>query len=72
MPKGTLRTATLARRRELTPQQVNSQSLALQRRFLALSEFRRSAVLALYAPIHHEVETALVASEALSSGKTLR
>lgn len=71
MPKGTLRTATLARRRELTPQQVYSQSLALQRRFLALSEFRRSSVLALYAPIHHEVETALVASEALSSGKTL-
>jgi 5-formyltetrahydrofolate cyclo-ligase len=71
MPKRTLRAATLARRRELTPQQVISQSLALQQRFLALPEFQRAALLALYAPIHHEVETGTVAGQALSMGKRL-
>jgi len=71
MPKRALRAATLARRRELTPQQVRAHSLELQRHFLALPEFRRAAVLALYAPIHNEAETAAVASEALSAGKSL-
>jgi 5-formyltetrahydrofolate cyclo-ligase len=71
MPKRALRAATLARRRELTPQQVNSQSLALQERLLELPEFREAATIALYAPIHHEVETAQVANRALSAGKKL-
>jgi 5-formyltetrahydrofolate cyclo-ligase len=71
MPKSTLRAATLATRRALTPQQVSLLSLALQSRFLALPEFQRAAQLALYAPIHHEVETETVAREALSLGKTL-
>jgi len=71
MPKRALRVATLAKRRELTSQQVSAQSLMLQQRFLALPEFQRASVLALYAPIHHEVETACVATEALSQGKTL-
>jgi len=71
MPKRALRTGTLARRRELSPQQVSCQSLALQQRFLALPEFQRAKVLALYAPIHHEVETAAVAAYALATGKTL-
>jgi 5-formyltetrahydrofolate cyclo-ligase len=71
MPKRALRAATLTRRRELTPQQVSTQSLALQRHFLALPEFMGAGVLALYAPIHHEVETAAVAGAALSTGKTL-
>lgn len=66
-----MRAATLARRRAMTPQQVASDSLALQRRFLELPEFRRARVLALYAPIHHEVETAATAEAALSAGKTL-
>lgn len=71
MPKRTLRAATLAHRRGLTPQQVASQSLALQERFLELPEFQAARVLALYAPIHHEVETAAVAKAALSAGKKL-
>ena len=71
MPKRALRAATLARRRALTPEQVVNQSLVLQQRFLELPEFQRSKVLALYAPIHHEVETAAVAQAALSAGKTL-
>jgi 5-formyltetrahydrofolate cyclo-ligase len=71
MPKSTLRTGTLAKRRELSPQQVSCQSLTLQQRFLALPEFQRAKVLALYAPIHNEVETAAVAAQALATGKTL-
>lgn len=71
MPKRSLRAATLARRRELTRQQVASQSLALQQRFFELPEFQAAKVLALYAPIHHEVETDAVATAALASGKTL-
>lgn len=71
MPKRALRAATLARRRELTPQQVSAHSLALQQRFLALPEFQRAAVLAVYAPIHNEVETEVVANEVLSAGKRL-
>ena len=71
MPKRALRAATLARRRDLTPQQVSAQSLSLQRRFLELPEFGRANVLALYAPIHHEVDTAAVASGAFAAGKTV-
>lgn len=55
----------------MTPQQVCEQSLALQRRFLALPEFYRSELLGLYAPIQHEVDTSLVACEALSTGRAL-
>lgn len=71
MPKRALRAAILARRRELTPQQVTSQSLAVQRLFLELPEFRRARVLALYAPIHGEVQTSAVAGEALACGRKL-
>lgn len=71
MPKGTLRALTLARRRALAPEQVKERSAELQRRFLALPEFRRVSVIALYAPIHGEVETGLVASAALAAGKTV-
>ena len=71
MPKRALRAGTLAKRRELSPEQVSCQSRALQQRFLALPEFQRAQVLALYAPIHHEVETSAVALEALATGKTL-
>jgi len=71
MPKRTLRAATLAMRRGLTQQQTACQGLALQQRFLDLPEFQRAKVLALYAPIHQEVETQAVATAALSAGKTL-
>jgi 5-formyltetrahydrofolate cyclo-ligase len=71
MPKRTLRTESLAKRRELSVEQVKCQSLALQSLFLALPEFRQARVLALYAPIHREVDTSAVAVEALSAGKTL-
>jgi 5-formyltetrahydrofolate cyclo-ligase len=71
MPKRILRAGTLALRRELSLQQVTSQSLVLQQRFLELPEFLRANVLGLYAPIHREVETAAVAAAALARGKSL-
>lgn len=71
MPKRALRAATLARRRELTPEQVSAHSLELQRRFLALPEYQQAGLLALYAPIQHEVDTTVVANDALSAGKML-
>jgi 5-formyltetrahydrofolate cyclo-ligase len=71
MPKRALRSETLAKRRELSTQQVDCQSLALQSRFLALPEYGQARVLALYASIHHEVETSAVAAQALAAGKTL-
>jgi 5-formyltetrahydrofolate cyclo-ligase len=71
MPKRTLRAATLAIRRGLSPQQVVAHSMELQRHFLVLPEFASAAVLALYAPIHQEVQTALVTSEALAAGKAV-
>lgn len=55
----------------MTPQQVAVQSLALQNRFLELAEFRQARVIALYSPIHHEVETAAVAAAVLLEGKEL-
>lgn len=61
----------MARRRELSDAQVGSLSLALQRRFLDLPEFQAARTLALYAPIHREVDTAAVAAAALAAGKTV-
>lgn len=71
MPKRAHRAATLARRRELSKAQVASLSLALQQRFLDLPEVQSARTLALYAPIHHEVETAAVAAAALAASKKL-
>lgn len=71
MPKHALRKGALARRRALTPEQVSSCSFALQRRFLELPEYQKARVLALYAPIHREAETAVIALEALAAGKTV-
>jgi len=71
MPKHALRSGTLAKRRELSAQQVITRSLALQQAFLALPEFGLAQVLALYAPIHQEVETSAIAVQALEAGKTL-
>ena len=55
----------------MSPQQVSSLSQALQLRFLDLPEYRRAQVLALYAPIHQEVDTSRVALGALATGKAL-
>jgi 5-formyltetrahydrofolate cyclo-ligase len=69
MPKGTLRTVTLAKRRELAPEQAAEKSLALQKRCLALPEFQRADTVALYAAVQREVDTAFLAAAALDAGK---
>ncbi|UFS68765.1 5-formyltetrahydrofolate cyclo-ligase [Geomonas sp. RF6] len=71
MPKRSLRSGALARRGELTPAEVASLSDAVQRRFLSLPEFAAASTVALYSPIRNEVETSLVAREALRLGKEL-
>lgn len=71
MPKRTVRAETLARRRELTPEQVNVYSLAIQEQFLALPQYRDARTVALYAAIFKEAETGVVAREALAGGKTI-
>ncbi|HJV36553.1 5-formyltetrahydrofolate cyclo-ligase [Geomonas sp.] len=71
MPKGTLRTVTLAKRRELALELAAEKSLALQKRCLALPEFKRAKTVALYAAVQREVDTALLAETALDAGKTV-
>lgn len=69
--KQSLRRTLLRRRRELSPDERDAAGLAVQQRFLASDRYRRSTVVALYAPIHNEVETGDVARAALSDGKRL-
>ncbi|GFE57851.1 5-formyltetrahydrofolate cyclo-ligase [Geobacter sp. AOG1] len=69
MPKRNLRQQMLARRRCLDVAEYQAASLRVQRAFLSTSEFGRAAVLALYAPVHNEVDTSLVLSTALDNGK---
>jgi 5-formyltetrahydrofolate cyclo-ligase len=71
MPKNTLRQILLAKRKALTATEVGSASRSIQERFLASGEFGTSQVLALYAPIHNEVETDAVLSVALDAAKTV-
>ncbi len=71
MPKKTVRQSMLARRRILAASEVKSASLMVQSRFIASDEFARADVLALYAPIHNEVDTAAVFAAARSSAKTV-
>jgi 5-formyltetrahydrofolate cyclo-ligase len=69
MPKNTLRQILLARRKSLTAAEIGTASRAIQERFLASGEFGSSAILALYVPIHNEVETGRVFSAALDAAK---
>lgn len=69
MPKRTLRAQALARRKGIGSEEAAILSRGVQERFLALPEFRHARSLALYAAIHKEVETFLVAKEAFRLGK---
>jgi 5-formyltetrahydrofolate cyclo-ligase len=71
MPKNTLRQLLLARRKALTVTEVGTASRAIQERFLASGEFGASLILALYAPIHNEVQTDRVLSAALDAAKNV-
>lgn len=69
MPKHSLRRHMLAKRRELLPVCVEQLSFRIQQSFLASAEFSLAKTLALYAPIHHEVDTVLVQLHASLLGK---
>jgi len=71
MPKQTIRQLMLAKRKALSPLQVERRSLFVQRIFISTAEFARAKVLALYAPIHNEVATAEVMIQALALDKTV-
>jgi 5-formyltetrahydrofolate cyclo-ligase len=59
----------LAHRKSLTEAEFKSASLLIQDALLGMDEYKRARLLAIYAPIHHEVDTARIAAEALGSGK---
>lgn len=61
----------LAKRRELSPTQVEELGLLVQRTFLSSTEFAGAKTLALYAPIHNEVGTEELMCQALSAGKVV-
>jgi len=71
MPKHKFRQMILVKRKALSATEVNSASLLLQQSFVASPEFSRAKVLALYAPIHKEVDTSKVLTEALATSKVV-
>lgn len=69
MPKHSLRRRMLASRRSLAHDEWHAASLLAQQRLIALDEFREAACMALYAPIHNEIDTALLLETAFVAGK---
>lgn len=69
MPKRSLRSQLLALRRALTHEVWAASSRAAQRNLLSLDEFKRAACVALYAPLHNETDTGLIAAAAFQDGK---
>jgi 5-formyltetrahydrofolate cyclo-ligase len=69
MPKQNLRKLMLARRKALHGVAVRSASRLVQRTFVASEEFAAARVIALYAAVHNEVETADVLQAALDVAK---
>ena len=69
MPKRSLRQSMLARRRSLPAAEVKSASTLVQQAFIMTGAFAKARVVALYAPIHNEVNTVEVMQAALASTK---
>jgi 5-formyltetrahydrofolate cyclo-ligase len=59
----------LARRRSLSEEEFRSASRIIQQAFLETEEYRQAWSVAVYASIHHEVDTGLIVQTALESGK---
>jgi len=71
MPKRNLRRSMLAHRKSLSPEEFRSASLHIQKSFLETDNFRRARSVLVYSPINHEVDTELIVSCALNSGKKI-
>ena len=66
-----LRTLLGECRASLTPEFASSRSVTIQRRLLATDCYRNAPAVVLYSPIHNEVATDLIATDAIASGKEL-
>lgn len=69
MPKRTLRSSMLARRRSLGADLWQSASRAAQQRLQMLGPFQQATRVALYAPLMNELDTALLFVAARQAGK---
>jgi 5-formyltetrahydrofolate cyclo-ligase len=61
----------LARRKALPATEARASGQVIQKAFIASAEFRKARAVALYAPIHNEVDTKEVFAEALVTSKTV-
>jgi len=71
MPKNALRRNLLERRRSVSATERALMDLHAQKMCLECQEFVSARVVALYSPVHHEVETAQLFSEAIADGKVV-
>lgn len=69
MPKKSIRQELLSRRRRLEESEVLKRSVVIQQKLLNAEVYQQAPVLALYAPIHNEVRTDMIFSQALQSAK---
>lgn len=69
MPKRSLRHQMLALRRALGRDEWLNASLLAQQNLLSLEEYSRAECIALYSPIHNEVDTSLIREAACAAGK---
>jgi len=71
MPKRSIRSRFLAERQSRSADFVCDSSLEIQKRLLLSDAFAGVSTVALYSAIHNEVQTMLVAEQALVDGKRL-
>ena len=69
MPKRSLRSQLLAKRRALSHDSWRESSRAAQLNLLSLDEYDRSDCIALYAPAHNEADTGLILTTSFQAGK---
>ena len=69
MPKRSLRSQLLARRRALSHDAWCASSHNAQRNLLSLDEYAQAECIALYAPAHNETDTGLILADAFRTGK---
>lgn len=69
--KASLREELTARRKALTPDQIDTKGLRVQSRFLASPYYQKARTVALYAPIRGEVPTRDILIAALQEGKVV-
>ncbi len=71
MPKRSLRSQLLAERRALSHKAWLEYSGSAQKNLLSLQEYDQADCIALYAPVHQEVDTSRILASAFGSGKRI-